>query len=205
MTNRTWNLRSKAVSTQAKPVARMAFDRQRMNSDHNGPVRPRVGRSRRSGGSSSGRRGEFVTEPCELAVDSPVSPIGVLVGEADGQTPEFRVDRWASRVGCGRLGPVPCNDSAVPSQHRFRSDNQERRRPPRAIGGAAQECKDRAVGFVELRPVDLASQHEDLVTERKDLSVSGITGREDPADSGENEVCMQGKQVHETSPLLVSA
>ena len=131
--------------------------------------------------------------------------MGGLVGEADGQTPEFRVDRWASRVGCGRLGPVPCNDSAVPSQHRFRSDNQERRRPPRAIGGAAQECKDRAVGFVELRPVDLASQHEDLVTERKDLSVSGITGREDPADSGENEGCMQGKQVHETSPLLVSA
>ena len=151
-----------------------------------------------------GRRGEFVTEPCELAVDSPGSPVGIVVGEADGQTPGFRVDGWTSRVGCGRLGPVPCNESAVPSQHRFRSDNQERRRPPRAIGGAAQECKDRAVGFVELRPVDLASQHEDLVTERKDLSVSEITGREDPADSCENEVCKRGKQVRKTSTLLVS-
>ena len=53
-------------------------------------------------------------------------------------------------------------------------------------------------------PCDLALQHEDLVTERKDLSVSEITGREDPADSGENEVCKRGKQVRKTSTLLVS-
>ena len=54
-------------------------------------------------------------------------------------------------------------------------------------------------------PCDLALQHEDLVTERKDLSVSGITGRKYPADSCENEACKRGKQVHETSTLLVSA
>ena len=72
-----------------------------------------------------GRRGEFVTEPCELAVDSPVSPVGMVVGEADGRTPEFRVDRWACRLGSGRLGPVPCNELAVPSQHCLRSDNQD--------------------------------------------------------------------------------
>ena len=141
----------------------------------------------------------------KLAVDSPVSPVVHLVGEADDQTPEFRVDRRASRLACGRLGPVPCDESAVRSQPRFRSDNQERRCPPCAVHGVAEEGKDRAVGFVEPRPVDLALQHEDLATERKDLSVSGITGREDPADSGENEVCKRGKQVHKTSTLLVSA
>ncbi len=43
MANRTWNLRRDAVSTQAKSVARMAFDWERMNSDHDGPVRLRVG------------------------------------------------------------------------------------------------------------------------------------------------------------------
>jgi hypothetical protein len=73
------------------------------------------------------------------------------------------------------------------------------------VPGVAQEGKDRAVGFVEARSVDLALQHEDLVTERKDLSVSGIAGREDPADSGENEACKRGKQVHEAPTLLVSA
>jgi hypothetical protein len=31
------------VSTQAKSVARMVFDWERMNSDHDGPVRSRVG------------------------------------------------------------------------------------------------------------------------------------------------------------------
>ena len=41
--NRTWNLRRNALSTQAKSVARMAFDWERMNSDHDGPVRSRVG------------------------------------------------------------------------------------------------------------------------------------------------------------------
>jgi hypothetical protein len=100
---------------------------------------------------------------------------------------------------------VSCDESAVPSQHRLRSDNQERRRPPRAVHGAAEEGEDRAVGFVEPRTVDLALQHEDLVSEREDLSVAGVTGREDPADSGENEACERGKQVHETSTLLVSA
>jgi hypothetical protein len=92
----------------------------------------------------------------------------------------------------------------VPSKHCFGPDDQERRRPARAIGGAAQECKDRAVGFDESRVVDLALQHEDLVSECKDLGVSGVAVGEDPADSGENEACERGKQVHETSTIPTS-
>jgi len=38
MTNRTWNRRSTAVSTQAKSVAMTALAWERMNSDHEGPV-----------------------------------------------------------------------------------------------------------------------------------------------------------------------
>ena len=53
---------------------------------------------------------------------------------------------------------------------------------------------------VESRPVDLALQYEDLVSERKDLSVP-----RDPADSGENEACERGKQVHKTSTIPISA
>ncbi len=58
---------------------------------------------------------------------------------------------------------MPCDKSTVPSQHRLGPDNQERRRPARAIHGIAQEGKDRAVGFGEPRAVDMALQHEDLV------------------------------------------
>ncbi len=134
-------------------------------------------------------------------MDPSVSPSGVLVGEADDQTSEFRVDRWASAFGGGRLGPVLCDKSTMPPQHGFGSDDQERRRPARAIHGAAEEGKDRAVGFVESRTADLALQHEDLVSERKDLSISGVAGCKDPPDSGENEACERGKQVHETSTI----
>ena len=58
---------------------------------------------------------------------------------------------------------------------------------------------------VESRPVDLALQYEDLVSERKDLSVPRVAGRKDPADSGENEACERGKQVHKTSTIPISA
>ncbi len=145
-----------------------------------------------------------MTEPCELAADTPVSPVGVLVGEADDQTPEFGVDRWASAFGRGRLGQVPCDESTMPSKHRLRSDNQERRRAARAIHRAAEEGKHRAVGFVESRLVDLALQHEELVAERKDLSVARVAGGEYPADSSENEACERGKQVHNSSTIPIS-
>jgi hypothetical protein len=51
---------------------------------------------------------------------------------------------------------------------------------------------------------DLALQHEDLVTERKNLSVAGVTGREYPADSSENEACERGNQGHKSSTLPIS-
>ena len=43
MTNRTWNLRSRAVSTQAKSVAMIPAACELMNSIHVGPVRSRAG------------------------------------------------------------------------------------------------------------------------------------------------------------------
>ena len=100
---------------------------------------------------------------------------------------------------------MPCDESAVPSKHRLGPDDQERRRPARAVHGVAEQSQDRAVGFVESRPVDLALLHEDLVSERKDLSVSGVTGGEYPSDSGENEARESGKQVHETSTIPTSS
>jgi hypothetical protein len=163
------------------------------------------GRSRLSGGSSRRSTRRVCGRAVRVPVDTPVPPIGILVGEADGQTPEFRVNRWASAFGGGRLGPAPCDESAVPSKHRLGPDDQERRRPARAVHGVAEQSQDRAVGFVESRPVDLALLHEDLVSERKDLSVSGVTGGEYPSDSGENEARESGKQVHETSTIPTSS
>lgn len=47
-------------------------------------------------------------------------------------------------------------------------------------------------------------QHEDLVPEREDLSVAGVTGGKDPADSCENETCERGDQVHESLTMPTS-
>ena len=184
----------------------MAFGCEWMNSDHDGPVRSRVG-SIPAGAEDlpDGRRGEFVTELCEFAVDPSVFPSGVLVGDADDQTSEFGVDRWASAFGGGWLCPVPCDKSTMPPQQGFGPDDQERRRPARAIHGVAEEGKERAVGFVESWTAGLALQHEDLVSERKDLGISGVAGCKDPPDSSGNEARERGKQVHETSTIPTSS
>ena len=55
--------------------------------------------------------------------------VGVLTCEADDDSPYLRVDRWAPGLGGGWLGPVPGDQSAVPSQHGVGLDNQERETP----------------------------------------------------------------------------
>jgi len=65
----------------------------------------------------------------EFAVDASVSPVGVLASEANDESPDLGIDRWAPRFRCGRLGPVPGDESAVSSQHGVGSDNQKRETP----------------------------------------------------------------------------
>ena len=117
----------------------------------------------------------------------------------------IRTPALLSRSGSGliAIGRMRRTRPAVPSKHRFGLDDQERCRPARAVHGIAEQGQDRAVGFVEPRLADLALQHEDLVTERKNLSVAGATGRKYPADSSENEACERGNQGHKSSTLPI--
>ena len=107
-------------------------------------------------------------------MDSAVSPIGVLVGEADDPPADLGVDRWTTSILGGRLGPVECDESVVPLDHGFGSDNQECQSSAWPIDSVAQKRKDRPVGLVEFRAVDLALQYEDLVSKGEDLCVAGV-------------------------------
>lgn len=60
----------------------------------------------------------------------------------------------------------------------------------------AERREDRTVGVVELRPVDLAVEHEDLVSESEDLGIAGVTGGEHPSEARENQFREEGQRVH---------
>ncbi len=104
-----------------------------------------------------------MAKSCEFAVNAPISPFGVLVSKADDQSADLGVNRWASCFLGGRLGPVSCDESTVPLQHGFGSDDQERQAAALAVDCTTQERKDCSVSLVELRAVDLALQDEDLM------------------------------------------
>src|SRR4051812_10249554 len=53
-------------------------------------------------------------EADEFALDAPVSPAGVLVGQAQDQVTEVVADRWLS--GPVGVGPVPADRPLVPGQ-----------------------------------------------------------------------------------------
>jgi hypothetical protein len=113
-----------------------------------------------------------VAEASEFAVNTPVSPVLVLACEANDQPPDLRVDRRAPRPWCWRLGPVPCHESSVPPQHRFRPDDQKRRVPPRVLERAAEKGEDCSVGFIEPWASDPTLNNQDLVTKRRDLDIA---------------------------------
>jgi hypothetical protein len=161
------------VSAHAKLVAMIALDCDLMNSDHVGPVRSRVGSI------PAARR---IFQKVDAAswwpsrASSPwmrlIPSSGSRAREANGNASDLGVI-WRASSGRGwRLGPVPCDESLVPSQHCFGFDDQKRCLSSRVVESAAEESEDCSIGFVESWPVNLTLKNQDLVPECEDLGIA---------------------------------
>ncbi len=93
------------------------------------------------------------------------------------------------------------NEAAVPSQHGLGTNDQESGSVAGAFHCGGEHREDRAVGVSELRPADLALQHQDLVAEGEDLGVASIAGGEHPPESRQNEACQSREEGHEGRTL----
>ena len=105
-------------------------------------------------------------------MDSAVSPVRVLVGEANGQSSEFWVDGRPPARTVGRLGPVSADSLFVPSKHGVWFDDQKGVASTCPTHCRPKEGEDGSVGVGEVWSVDLALKNEDLVAEGKDLGVT---------------------------------
>jgi hypothetical protein len=120
-----------------------------------------------------GGRAEGVAEPDELAMDAAVAPGRVLPHHPHGKVPDPLHD---GRSPGGPVGPGPmaCNPLAVPSQQRVGGDQ------PAGPSGTRERSRDRAeqaaVRFGQGRPLDLSSQHGELVAQNDDLKILGPVG-----------------------------
>ena len=128
-----------------------------------------------------------MSESLEFSVDSSVSPVWVLVGEADGQPLELWVD-WRAASRCRwRLGPLSGDPSLVPSQNGVWFDDQKRVVLTCASYRRPEKGEEVRSVFGEVRSVDLALKHDNLVAEGENPCVTGITREEQQADSGQDE------------------
>jgi hypothetical protein len=75
----------------------------------------------------------------------------------------------------------------VPADYRCRAHDQQRSAAARSVHCGGEQRQDRPIGVVELRSSDLALQHQDLMTQRKDLGVTGVTADEQPSAPRQDE------------------
>jgi len=108
-----------------------------------------------------------VAEFQELALDSLVSPAGVLGGEQFDQRGDLGADRRPScPVG---VGPLAGGEAAVPVQD---SAGRDQPVPPQPCWQEPdQRGEDRPVGPVEPGPRMSAAQHGDLVPQHEQLGI----------------------------------
>lgn len=131
----------------------------------------------------------------ELAVDAPVAPRRVLVGETEHEASEVG-RRWRPTDGRGLgLGPVAGDESPVPAKHGGGLDDEEHLSKPAAVDGVGEHRQDAAVGVGEPRPLHLALQDHHLVPEGEDLGVATVTGHHEQPDTGDQETEEVGERT----------
>jgi hypothetical protein len=119
-------------------------------------------------------QGDRDPERQEFAVHSPISPAGVLAGQAQHQGAD-RPQRAgsAAAAGPGHRGVATGEQVAVPPEDRVGSDQQPQ--PPECRPGqrVQQRGQPRPIGRCEpdLPPVELTLHHGELMTQRQDLNV----------------------------------
>jgi hypothetical protein len=113
----------------------------------------------------------FDTELLQLALDAPVAPARVLLGQPQDQRDHVVGERRAP-ASRRAMRPLARHQPTVPAQDRVRGDEEARPAPARQR--AAQCREDRAVDGAELGSLHLAAQHLELVAEHGDLNVLGV-------------------------------
>jgi hypothetical protein len=73
---------------------------------------------------------------------------------------------------------VASDEPSMPAEHRRRPDDQAHFVEPGPLDRLRQHGEDATVAVVELRPVDLALQHHDLMAQGENLGVAPIASRQ---------------------------
>ena len=93
----------------------------------------------------------------------------------------------------------------VPSEHGVWFHDQKRVASACARHCSPEKGEDGPVALGEVWSVDLALQDQELMSEGKDLRVTGVAGGEYPSESVENEANQSRKQGHERRRVTSSA
>ena len=124
-----------------------------------GPARGRVQSLTAGGAAGRGCRDPHPGAP-QFSLDALVAPAGVLLGEADDELLDLRVEGWTPR-STPRIGPHPFDQLPVPAQQRLGPD--EEGRPVGPGKDAADGGEQRPVGGLELGSWSLAAEDGELV------------------------------------------
>jgi hypothetical protein len=125
----------------------------------------------------------------ELAVDAPVAPGGVLVGQSEDERHGARRYRWPTGRPSG-VGPASADEVSVPAEQGVGLDEEA---PETAAGEqSCQPGEQRPVSRLESRTADLAAEHRHFVAEHDHLDRQLVAGGprelDQLADAKEEEV-----------------
>lgn len=137
-----------------------------------------------------GAMGAAATELQEFTLDPPISPPRVLPGRANDQLLTLRALAGSATTWPPSIqSPFPAYQLSVRAQQGLRADQEGP--PGRAGEDAAEGAENQAVGGLEARPADLASEDAELVAQSENIDLEcgfGLLGEgegiEQVADGG---------------------
>ena len=127
------------------------------------------------------RRRHGDTELLQLALDALIAPEGVVPGQADDQADDLVGERRPATAPL--LGPLSPHQVSVPAEQGIGGDKEGSPEP--SGKQSAEQRQHRAVRGPEGRPLHLASQDGQLMTEYVDLNVLRILRADAPEGHAE--------------------
>jgi hypothetical protein len=144
-----------------------------------------------------------VAESDQLALDSPVTPAGVVLGHADDERLGRCRGRPSTRLAPVTVIPLAGHQASVPGKQRRRSEGEDLRPAatghPVRQGGQLDPVRRRVA-----HPVDLPAQDRVLVPQHQQLRVLGHLPATDHCEcskQGTGQLVQQGQQ----HPVMISA
>ena len=124
------------------------------------------------------------------------APIGIFLGQAHNQVPEFLRNSRSTAARSRSPAPEEAKGGAVPTDHSFWFDDQEDSGPARPK--AAQGGPEQPIAGVQERPRSLALEHSDLLAQSQDFRVDINSG---PAPSAHGDQEDEEELDHELTVL----